>query len=158
MLVRFNSEENPHSIQTRFVSVKQVEKRGAEGLLDAVVSSLMDVGLNDVIKAKYSGLTTDGESANTGQKSGLWTRMNEYVGHQSFNLWCACHRSDLAMEDPVASVPELTIWKANAVAVATYRTSGLRTKELKTLFPRMKSFPAHHEVRFGQHLVQLSVV
>ena len=157
MLVRFSSEENPLSIQTRFVSVKQVEKRGAEGLLDAVVSSLMDVGLDDiVIKSKYSGLTTDGESANTGQKSGLWARMDEYVGHPSFNLWCACHRSDLAIEDLVASVPELTIWKANVAAVATYyRTSGLRTKELKTLFPRMKSFPAHHEVRFGQHLVQL---
>ena len=44
----------------------------------------------------------------------------------------------------------------HVVAVATfYRTSGLRTKERKTLFPKMKSFPAHHEVRFGQHLVQL---
>ncbi|CAB3999235.1 Hypothetical predicted protein [Paramuricea clavata] len=157
VFVRLNSEENPLSIQTRLVSVKQVEKRGAHGLFDAVVSSLKDVGLDDMdIKAKYSGLTTDGESANTGQKSGLWARMDEYVGHPSFNLWCACHRSDLAMEDLVASVPELTIWKANVVAVATYyRTSGLRTKELKTLFPRMKSFPAHHEVRFGQHLVQL---
>ena len=157
VLVCFNSEENPLSIQTRFVSAKQVEKRGAEGLLDAVVSSLMDVGLDDmVIKSKYSGLTTDGESANTGLKSGLWARMDEYFGHPSFNLWCACHRSDLAMEDLVASVTELTIWKANVIAVATYyRTSGLRTKELKTLFPRMKSFPAHHEVRFGQHLVQL---
>ena len=87
VLVRFNSEENPLSIQTRFVSVKQVEKHGAGGLLDAVVSSLMDVGLDDmVIKSKYSGLTTDGESANTGQKSGLWARMDEYVGHPSFNL------------------------------------------------------------------------
>ena len=40
--------------------------------------------------------------------------MDEYVGHPSFNLWCACHRSGLAMEDLVASAPELTIWKANA--------------------------------------------
>ena len=45
VLVRFNSEENPLSIQTRFLSVTQVEKCGAEGFLDAVVSSLMVLGL-----------------------------------------------------------------------------------------------------------------
>ena len=36
-----------------------------------------------------------------------------------------------------------------------YRSSGLRTKELKTLQSDVKCFPSHHEVRFVQHLVQL---
>ena len=36
-----------------------------------------------------------------------------------------------------------------------YRSSGLRTKELKTIQPNMRRFPPHHEVRFAQHLVQL---
>ena len=54
------------------------------------------------------------------------------------------------------SVPELKIWQSNIVALATYyRASGLRTKELKSAKPSMKVFPAHHEVRFAQHLVQL---
>lgn len=53
-------------------------------------------------------------------------------------------------------VPELKIWLSNVTGVATYyRTSGLRTKELKTIKPDMRSFPPHHEVRFAQHLVQL---
>ena len=46
--------------------------------------------------------------------------------------------------------------KSSVVAISTYyRTSGLRTKELKMIIPRMKSFPVHHEVRFAQHLIQL---
>ena len=48
------------------------------------------------IRASYSRVTTDGESANTGRNSGLWARMEEYAGHPTFNFWCACHRSDLA--------------------------------------------------------------
>lgn len=48
------------------------------------------------------------------------------------------------------------VWNSNVVAVSKYyRTSGLRTKELKSTIPKVKSFPAHHEVRFAQHLIQL---
>jgi hypothetical protein len=157
VFVRYNDKSSPLSIQTRLVSAKEVEKRGAEGLCDAVISSLKDIGLTDThIRASYSGVTTDGESANTGRNSGLWARMEEYVGHPTFNFWCACHRSDLAMEDVIRSVPELKIWNSNVVAVSTYyRTSGLRTKELRSIIPKMKSFPAHHEIRFAQHLIQL---
>ncbi|CAB3978456.1 Hypothetical predicted protein [Paramuricea clavata] len=84
-----------------------------------------------VLKSKFVGMSTDGESANTGKDSGLWARVENYVGRSTRNIWCACHRSDLAMEDV------------------------MRTKELKTIKPDMRSFPPHHEVRFAQHLVQL---
>ena len=81
--------------------------------------------------------------------------MEEYFGHQTVNFWCACHRSDLAMEGLIESVPELMIWKSNLVAVAAYyRSSGLRTKELKTFLSNIKLFPADHDVRFAQHLIQ----
>jgi len=44
----------------------------------------------------------------------------------------------------------------NVTAVATfYRSSGLRTKELKKVILGMKIFPGHHDVRFAQHLIQL---
>ena len=36
-----------------------------------------------------------------------------------------------------------------------YRTSGFHTKELKSIISKMKSYPAHHEVRFAQYLIQL---
>ena len=33
-----------------------------------------------------------------GHVSGVWARMEDYVGHPTLNVWCACHRSNLAME------------------------------------------------------------
>ena len=60
------------------------------------------------------------------------------------------------MEDVIRCVPELKIWKSSVVAISThYRTCGLRTKELKVIILKMKSFPVHHEVRFAQQLIQL---
>ena len=60
------------------------------------------------------------------------------------------------MENVIRCVPELKIRKSSVVAISTYyRTSGLRTKELKMIIPKMKSFPVDHEVRFAQHLIQL---
>ena len=60
------------------------------------------------------------------------------------------------MEDLMQSIPELKVWNVNVVSVATYyQTSGLRTKESQIINPNAKAFPAHHEVRFAQHLIQL---
>ena len=113
VFVHYNDRASPLSIQTCLVSAKDVEKRGAEGLCDAVISSLKDIGLNDShIRASYSRVTADGKSANTGHNSAHWVRMEEYVGHPTFNFWCASHRSDLAMEDVIRSVPELTTWNS----------------------------------------------
>lgn len=82
--------------------------------------------------------------------------MEEYVGLPTLNIWCACHRYDLAIEDLMQSVPELKVWNMNVISVATYyRTSGLPTKELRLIDPNANSFPAHDEIRFAQHLIQL---
>ena len=157
IFLRFNSMEDPIQIETGFLSVSEAEERGAKGLFGALVKSLNDLGLSkEEISDKLVGVTTDGESANTGRSTGLWARIEGYVEHATLNFWCACHRSDLAMEDAMKSIPELKIWNSNLVDVATYyRTSGLRTKELKNIKPKMKTFPPHHEIRFAQHLVQL---
>ncbi|CAB4001643.1 Hypothetical predicted protein [Paramuricea clavata] len=157
IFVRFNTPEDPLSIKTRFASARESTKRGPEGLCSAMTNCFDDMGLSkECLQSKFVGMSTDGESANTGKDSGLWARVENYVGRSTRNIWCACHRSDLAMEDVMRLVPELKIWLSNVTGVATYyRTSGLRTKELKTIKPDMRSFPPHHEVRFAQHLVQL---
>ena len=157
VFVRFSKKDDVLSNHVRFISAREVEKHGAAGLFEALVSALESIGLTkQEIKSKCAGITTDGEAANTGRESGLWRRLEQYLGHQTINIWCACHRSDLAMEDVIRSVPELKIWKMNVTAVATfYRSSGLSTKELKKIIPRMKIFPGHHDVRFAQHLIQL---
>ena len=49
---------------------------------------LENLSLGDIAKDKLTGLTTDGESANTGKNSGLWVRMKEYLGRDLFCLVC----------------------------------------------------------------------
>jgi hypothetical protein len=94
-------------------------------LLETIIHGMTAVGLNKEDMNKLSGLTTDGESANTGRKTGLWKRLEEYVGRPILSVWCACHRSDLAMEDLERSIPELKIWRINVSLLAQYyRASG----------------------------------
>ena len=70
-------------------------------------------------------------------------------------MWCVCHRSDLAMEDVEGNVDELTIWKTNLTGLSSYyRKSGTRTKALKRN-GGSKEFPAHYEVRFAEHMLNL---
>ena len=75
-------------------------ERGAEGLCSAMTNCFDDMGLSkEDLQSKFVGMSTDGESANTGKDSGLWARLENYIGRSTMNFWCACHRSDLAMED-----------------------------------------------------------
>jgi len=63
------------------------------------------------------------------------------VGHETFNVWCSCHRSDIAMKDIFHCVPELEHWQSNLSSLATfYRGSGLRTKELRNILTEMIIF------------------
>ena len=74
---------------------------------------------------------------------------------QDLSLDCGrgYHRSDLAMEDMEASVPELKAWKSNLLSIPEYyHKSAVRTKKLKNFLPTMKAFPSYHNVRFSQHL------
>jgi hypothetical protein len=103
---RYNTEEDPTDIKTKFVCAYEPEESGAAGLLETIIHGMTAVGLNKEDMNKLSGLTTDGESANTGRKTGLWKRLEEYVGRPILSVWCACDRSDLAMEDLERSIPE----------------------------------------------------
>ena len=54
-----------------FLGESHSQKRGAEGLLDSVVSNMQKLCMTEVCKRKLTGITTYGESANTGKKR--WT-------------------------------------------------------------------------------------
>lgn len=141
------------SLRTLFLLMHSPEQNGAHGLLESVNESLKICGHNS---HKLMGITTDGESANTGKKAGLWKLLSDQLQREILTFWCCAHRSDLAAEAIIAAVPELTIWKANLLALATsFRTSKNKTKLLHTYLPQAKQFPRHHEVRFAQHQVQL---
>eukprot|EP00795_Rhopilema_esculentum_P012123 gene12123-biopygen2276 len=101
-------------------------------------------------------ITTDGEAANIGCNSGLWKRLSDQCNRNILTFWCCAHRSDLAVESIIQTVPELKIWKSSLTGVAKYfRTSIENTKMLKQVKQDAKQFPRHHEVRFAEHFLQL---
>lgn len=57
-----------------FLSAQPPTTRGAEGMLEAVKNGFQQIGYDFETKAakQLTGIATDGESANTGHKSGLW--------------------------------------------------------------------------------------
>ena len=103
-----------------FLGESHSEMRGATGLMDAIQIDFKDLGIEEVAKKKLTGLTTDGESVNTGRKSGLWAKLSEYLGRDLLCVWCVAHRSDLAFSDLESSVMEIKHWRVNLKAVATY--------------------------------------
>jgi hypothetical protein len=129
---RFITEDQ--EITSVFLGESKSDKRGAEGLLDSVIMIFQSLGIEGLAKEKLTGITTDGENANTGRKSGLWVRMKQYLEKDIFCVWCIAHRSDLALSDLESSVTEVAHWKTNIKAVATfYRGSALRYEELKKI-------------------------
>ena len=98
------------------------------------------------------------ESANIGRNSGLWPGQEKLAGRKLLNFWCSCHSSDLTMEDIEADVPELEHWKSNLLSIPEYyHKSAVRTKELEKLVPSMKAYPSYPNVRFSQHLINVSI-
>lgn len=136
-----------YELKTIFLDVAQPEAHGADGLLEAVLFALREVNCD-----KLFGITTDGESANTGKNRGLWRLLVERLDRDLLTMWCVAHRSDLAMEAIVVAIPELKIWLINLKSVCTYfRVSAKRKKWLQSVMPDMKEFPAYFEVRFAEH-------
>ena len=115
--------------QTFLAGVVEPEEDGAQGLLDAVKEVMQQLNLP---REKLVGITTDGESANTGRHAGLWQRMNDLLGRQIITIWCVCHRSDLALESVERTVAEIQHWKSDLRALIThFRASKTRTKKLR---------------------------
>ena len=65
----------------QLVSVCTSELRGSAGLEDVFMRSMQKIGLDDsIIREKFAGVTTDGESANIGRNTGLWPRLEKLAG------------------------------------------------------------------------------
>lgn len=62
-----------------FLWESKFNKRGAEGLLDSFKTVFQEIAFENIAKEKLTGITTDGENANTGVKSGLWVHMRRYL-------------------------------------------------------------------------------
>lgn len=159
--VRFFDED--YSMNIGFIGECHSQLHGAEGMLDAFLLRIRDLNLEEKVKEKLVGLTTDGENANTGAHCGLWKAMSDFLEHGLMTVWCVAHRSDLAFESIEASVPEVRHWLADIRAVSKYfRASSRREGDLIAQAlsagkeeKSVKRFPRYHEVRFAEHLLNL---
>lgn len=143
-----------------FLGESKSDIRGA-GLLDPIKIVFQDLDIEDTAKEKLTGVTTDGENANTGKNGGLWVHLKQYFKKDIFCMWCVAHRSDLVLSDLESTITEVRHWKTNLKAVATfYRGSALCYGWLKKIGDTKKismyRFPAYFEVRFADHLLNLS--
>ena len=107
------------SVRTVFLDIASSELGGADGLLDCFVQCMNDVSVNT---EKLVGVTTYGETANTGKKQRLWKLLKDHIGKDILTVWCVCHRSDLALESVQSNVPELALWMKNVLAVISFFT------------------------------------
>ena len=79
VMVRYASQKDILTLKTVILSIHVPDNDGAEGLLEAVLQTFETVNLPDnVVKSKMAGITTDSESANIGQKGGLWAKLQNH--------------------------------------------------------------------------------
>ena len=121
---------------------------------------------NDLMKVT-SSIVTDGESLNSGDRNGLWKKLEEEKAlHDSshgplLKVWCAAHRSNLAYKDVSNSVSEV---KLDVVSVGSYfHVSGVQTHALKEAatsngLSEPLHWPDFKEVRFAEFSHQLFAV
>ena len=79
---------------------------------------------------KLVGVTTDGESANTGRQGGLWRLLADQVQRGLATFWCAAHRSVLAIESVVSTDSKLGVWKSNLLGLVRFFRTPKRMKML----------------------------
>ena len=72
------------NMKTVFLSVDVPQARNTEGLLEIVKAIINSFGLD---KSKLVGVTTDGESANTGRRNGFWKLLRTYLDRDIFSFW-----------------------------------------------------------------------
>lgn len=158
-----------------FLGVAEPQERGAKGLLRAVEDGCqLSLGSEAVTVCRNSSsIVTDGTSANTGEKGGLWTlfeeafkklteqeRENGVTLPPLLKIWCASHRAELAWKEVCKSVPEVQkILKEVSAISSFFHKSGIRTRELKTVALvnnwTLASFPKYFEVRWTEFTFNL---
>lgn len=157
------------NLETIFIGVGQQKERYAAGLYEAIKTTINNIvpGLYDTVLNKMSSLVTDGASINTGEHKGLWALIDRDLESTQreykqviLKLWCAAHRSDLALKDLSKDVPELSIFLNNMTKISSYfGKSGLRVAALHTIaadnnLPYLR-LPRYFEIRWSQFTHQL---
>lgn len=159
-----NAEGN---LETLFIGVGEQEEKGAKGLYVTIekIINKHENHLWDQLLKKMSSFVTDGASINVGEHKGLWRLVDDAAyaaGAQQpiLKIWCAAHRSDLAVRDLSKNVPEVPNAIKKCSSISNFvRRSAVRLVQLKKIARErnlpLNMLPRYHEVRWSEFSLQL---
>lgn len=154
-------------LESLFMGVGQQHSRGAAGLYETMKTTIEAIAprFYETTVKKMSSFVTDGASINTGDKSGLWSRLDADKAsidgtHKILKIWCAAHRSDLIVKDLGDNVKEFqTVTKMCSNTASHFNRSPMRASDLKEISVKygikLMSLPTMYEVRWCEYTHQL---
>lgn len=120
-------------ITTRLLSLKEVSHANADGLLDVLITSLLDAGLANY-KKHFVGFMSDGASVNFGAKGGLLSKLqNEQQMPWLVGIHCLNHRLELAVKDAFSGTALSEICTLLSNIHSVFERSPKRLRALKDL-------------------------
>lgn len=156
-------------LETVFIGIGEQIERGASGL-HATIKNVINEHEADLyvrLLKKITSFVTDGASVNVGEHKGLWRLIDDDAKANGATqpimmVWCAAHRSDLALKDLNKTVEEVPQMINRCSQMASFiRRSGLRMAALRKIASennlKIMSLPRHFEVRWSQFTSQLIV-
>lgn len=149
------------SAELVFIGIAEQTQRYAEGLMLATIDALKTaVGDPNIILSKISSICTDGTNINTGDKTSLWTLLDEAVKSTGSKIplqkvWCAAHRAELAWKSTASVVGEMEEVFSILSSISSYfHQSSVRTSELKQIASehgiKVLALPKLFEIRWSQ--------
>lgn len=159
-------------LENLFIGVGEQTERLAIGLHQAVIRTMNRVHQNlyEICVRKMTSFVTDGASVNVGDRKGLWTLIDNdlkkfYDGQEAMmqvilKIWCAAHRSDLALKDVTSQFEEFSEIIHILSKIASYfNTSSMRHEELIAIAKennfKLYRIPKYFKVRWSQFTFEL---
>lgn len=92
---------------TKFLDIIPLESATADGVCNAITTSLEKIDIDEEMLKKLVGCNFDGASVIMGKKSGIAVQIQEKVPQPVVILHCVAHNLDLAVLNAVKTIPYL---------------------------------------------------
>lgn len=131
--------------RTKFVDIVPLESATADGVCNAVTTSLETIDIDqETLKKKLVGCNFDGPSVMMGKKSGVAVQIQKKVPQPVVILHCVAHNLELAVLDAVKTVPYLeTFHETIRQVFKFYYYSPKKRREVNAVSEILDENPAH---------------
>ena len=131
--------------RTKFVDIVPLESATADGVCNAVTTSLETIDIDqETLKKKLVGCNFDGASVMMGKKSGVAVQIQKKVPQPVVILHCVAHNLELAVLDAVKTVPYLeTFHETIRQVFKFFYYSPKKRREVNAVSEILDENPAH---------------